>query len=64
MKYVIFAVDEVKPSKKYQGDPHAPAWPFRIIVAGASNLSKTNMILNLLVMNKFYYMFRKKRVLK
>ncbi|CAI2200646.1 13081_t:CDS:2, partial [Funneliformis geosporum] len=24
-------------SKKYQGDPHAPPWPFRIIVAGASN---------------------------
>jgi len=61
MKYVIFAVDEVKPSKKYQSDPHALAWPFRIIVAGASNLSKTNMILNLLVMNKFYYMFRKKK---
>ena len=61
MKYVIFAVDEVKPSKKYQGDPHAPAWPFRIIVAGASNSGKTNMILNLLVMNKFYYMFRKKK---
>ena len=61
MKYVIFAVDEVKPSKKYQGDPHASAWPFRIIVAGASNSGKTNMILNLLVMNKFYYMFRKKK---
>uniref|UniRef100_U9T1U3 Uncharacterized protein n=1 Tax=Rhizophagus irregularis (strain DAOM 181602 / DAOM 197198 / MUCL 43194) TaxID=747089 RepID=U9T1U3_RHIID len=61
MKYVIFAVDKVKPSKKYQGDPHAPAWPFRIIVAGASNSGKTNMILNLLVMNKFYYMFRKKK---
>ena len=61
MKYVIFAVDEVKPSKKYQSDPHALAWPFQIIVAGASNSSKTNMILNLLVMNKFYYMFRKKK---
>src|SRR3954452_9573596 len=61
MKYVIFAVDEVKSSKKYQDDPHALIWPFRIIVAGTSNLSKTNMILNLLVMNKFYYMFRKKK---
>src|SRR5438045_9727662 len=61
MKYVIFAVDEVKSSKKYQGDPHALLWPFRIIVAGASNSSKMNMILNLLVMNKFYYMFRKKK---
>ncbi|CAI2201553.1 9125_t:CDS:2, partial [Funneliformis geosporum] len=30
-------VDEVKSSKKYQGDSHAPLWPFRIIVAGASN---------------------------
>ena len=61
MKYVIFAVDKIKPSKKYQDDPHALAWPFRIIVAGASNSGKTNMILNLLVMNKFYYMFRKKK---
>jgi hypothetical protein len=61
MKYVIFAVDEVKFSKKYQDDPHASPWPFQIIVAGASNLGKTNMILNLLVMNKFYYMFRKKK---
>jgi len=24
MKYVIFAVDEVKSSKKYQDDPYAP----------------------------------------
>src|SRR5437763_3298602 len=61
MKYVIFAVDEVKLSKKYQGDSHALVWSFQIIVAGASNSSKTNMILNLLVMNKFYYMFRKKK---
>ena len=61
MKYVIFAVDEVKSSKKYQDDPHAPLWPFRIIVAGASNSGKMNMILNLLMMNKFYYMFRKKK---
>jgi hypothetical protein len=54
-------VNEVKSSKKYQGDPHVPLWPFRIIVAGASNSGKTNMILNLLVMNKFYYMFGKKK---
>jgi hypothetical protein len=61
MKYVIFTVDEVKSSKKYQGDPHAPPWPFRIIVVRASNSGKTNMILNLLVMNKFYYMFIRKK---
>ncbi|POG69266.1 hypothetical protein GLOIN_2v1777358 [Rhizophagus irregularis DAOM 181602=DAOM 197198] len=36
-------VDEVKPSKKYQGDPHALAWPFRIIVAGASNSGERNV---------------------
>ena len=57
MKYVIFAVNEVKSSKKYQGDPHTPPWPFQIIIAGVSNSGKMNMILNLLVMNKFYYMF-------
>jgi hypothetical protein len=61
MKYVIFAVDEVKSSKKYQGDSHTPLWPFRIIVAEVSNLGKTNMILNLLMMNKFYYMFIRKK---
>ena len=64
MKYVIFAVDEVKSSKKYQGDPYALLWPFRIIVAGVSNSGKTNMILNLLMMNKIYYMFRKKKNFK
>ncbi|PKY61475.1 hypothetical protein RhiirA4_486518 [Rhizophagus irregularis] len=36
-------VDEVKPSKKYQGDPHALEWPFRIIVAGASNSGERNV---------------------
>ncbi|PKY35655.1 hypothetical protein RhiirB3_456798, partial [Rhizophagus irregularis] len=43
MKYVIFAGDEIKSSKKYQGDPHAPPWPFRIIVAGASNSGERNV---------------------
>ncbi|PKK58247.1 hypothetical protein RhiirC2_796620 [Rhizophagus irregularis] len=43
MKYVIFVVDEVKFSKKYQGDPHAPPWPFQIIVAGASNSGERNV---------------------
>ena len=51
----------VKLSKKYQGDKDAPAWPFRIVIAGASNSGKTNMNLNLLTMPKFYYMFKKKK---
>ena len=54
-------MNEVKFSKKYQGDPHAPLWPFQIIIARASNTGKMNMIRNLLVMNKFYYMFKKKK---
>jgi len=64
MLYCVFAVDEVKPSKKYQGDKDAPAWPFRIVMAGASNSGKTNMNLNLLTMPKFYYMFKKKKFSK
>jgi len=35
--YCVFNVDEVKPSKKYQGDKDAPTQPFRIVMAGASN---------------------------
>src|SRR6185369_9394619 len=61
MLYCVFAVDEVKPSKKYQGDKDAPAWPFRIVMAGASNSGKTNIVLNLLTMSKIYYMFKKKK---
>jgi hypothetical protein len=33
----------------------------KIIKTKMPTLGKTNMILNLLVMNKFYYMFRKKK---
>ncbi|CAG8801368.1 27784_t:CDS:1, partial [Dentiscutata erythropus] len=43
------------------GDKDAPAWPFRIVMAGASNSDKTNINLNLLTMPKFYYMFKKKK---
>ncbi|CAG8563128.1 1452_t:CDS:2 [Cetraspora pellucida] len=41
MLYCVFAMDEVKPSKKYQGDKDALAWPFRIMMAGASNSDVT-----------------------
>jgi len=32
MKYHIYNIDESKPLQ--QGDPHAPQWPFRMLLAG------------------------------
>ncbi|CAG8476175.1 24348_t:CDS:2 [Cetraspora pellucida] len=46
MLYCVFAIDEVKPSKKYQSDKDAPAWPFCIVMTEASNLGKHNVKCN------------------
>ncbi|CAG8813500.1 6915_t:CDS:2, partial [Cetraspora pellucida] len=43
MLYCVFAMDDIKSSKKYQRDKDAPAWPFRIVMAGASNSEEHNV---------------------
>lgn len=63
MKYAIFNVDEVKPLKKSY-EPNAPTQLFRIVITGANNTGKTNIVLNVLTMDKIYYMFREKKSLK
>ena len=50
MKYHIYNIDEAKPMQ--QGDPHAPTWPFRMLLAGSSGSGKTNMLVDLLLGDK------------
>jgi len=50
MKYHIYNVDEAKPMQ--QGDPHAPTWPFGMLLAGSSGSGKTNMLVDLLLGDK------------
>src|SRR4051794_16151754 len=55
MKYRNFNIDEVKPLQ--QGDPHAPLWPFRMLISGSSGSGKTNMLVNLLIGDKLESMY-------
>ena len=57
MKYNIYNIDESKPLQ--QGDPHAPQWPFRMLLAGSSGSGKTNMLVDLLLDDKLLGTYRK-----
>jgi hypothetical protein len=57
MKYRNFNIDEAKPLQ--QGDPHAPMWPFRMLISGSSGSGKTNMLVNLLIGDKLESMFHR-----
>jgi A32 protein len=56
MKYRSFNIDEAKPLQ--QGDPHAPSWPFRMLISGSSGSGKTAMLVNLLIGDKLESMYK------
>src|SRR5215470_17009313 len=48
MDLYVYNLDEYTSDSK-QGNKYAPAWPFRLVVAGSSDSGKTTMIINLLM---------------
>jgi hypothetical protein len=52
MDYFVYNVDEDTNSSSLQGNKYAPAWTFRLAVAGSSDSGKTTMVINLLMGNK------------
>jgi A32 protein len=58
MKYHVYNIDEAKPLQ--QGDPHAPEWPFHMLISGKTGSGKTNMIVNLLIGDKLVETYHKR----
>ena len=50
MDYFVYNIDEYQSLENC--NEYAPTWPFRMIVTGSSDSSKTTMIMNLLMGNK------------
>jgi len=59
MKYHVYNTDESKPLQ--QDDPHAPQWPFRMLLAGSSGSGKTNMLVDLLLGDKLIETYHKRK---
>ncbi|EXX69113.1 hypothetical protein RirG_098950 [Rhizophagus irregularis DAOM 197198w] len=60
MEYYIYNLNETK-NLKNMNHPASPAFPFRLLICGGSDSGKTNMILNLLLGNKFQRLFKEKK---
>src|SRR6266542_809160 len=63
MKFFVYNVDEIskKSLEHLKGNKYSPDWPFHLLVTEDSHSGKTNMVINLILGNKFQCMFKGKK---